>query len=83
MGATKAVKRAEENIMKRGGILSPDAENRMPLFERMAVARGDTAINATVIDGGGNTRVTTLQLPDMTDEEREVLLAGHNGLLAA
>ena len=43
---------------------------------RSAVERGDDKIEATVIGSGGATRTMTLELNDVTEAERKVLLAG-------
>ena len=80
-----ATKRYRSNCVNWGILpfTNPDDELELAVGEylylpgiRRAVEEGRTQVEAAVIGAGGAVRPLLLELPDVTEEERQVLLAG-------
>ncbi len=80
-----ATKRYRSNCVNWGILpfTNPDREINLAVDEylylpgiRKAVEEGQTQVTATVIGTDGSTRSLVLDLPDVTEEEKKILLAG-------
>ena len=80
-----ATKRYRSNCVNWGILpfTNPDQEINLAVDEylylpgiRKAVEEGQTQVTATVIGTDGSTRSLVLDLPDVTEEEKKILLAG-------